>query len=209
MQILGKRFNVLAVAMVAGFLTACTASGDDPGTEYAPNMYHSIPYEPLSQITDKESGAWVSSLDNGVGEYYNSNPNNPNGMTMREPVPNTVKRSKNGYLPYRIPKDSIELAARTLKNPLDSTKAIVDEGKALYGRFCSHCHGEKGTTPGKVGEVFGGVTAYNSLAVKDKPEGHLFHVITQGKGRMASHASQLSVEERWKIVRYVQILQKQ
>lgn len=60
-----------------------------------------------------------------------------------------------------------------------------------------------------VGEVFKGVTPYNSRAVKDKPEGHIFHVITNGKGRMGAHASQVSVEDRWKIVRFVQTLQKQ
>ncbi|MDH5397379.1 MAG: cytochrome c [Cyclobacteriaceae bacterium] len=196
----------LATAFV---LYSCGAGPDNQGLEYAPNMYHSVPYEPLTQITDQSSGNWVSSLDNGVGEYYNSNPNNPHGMTMRVPPANTVRRNKNGYLPYRIPKDSIELAARILKNPLDSTLNVINEGKALYGMFCSHCHGQKGTTPGPAGEIYGGVTSYTSAAVKDKPEGHIFHVISQGKGRMASHASQISVEERWKIVRYVQVLQKQ
>jgi len=196
----------LALSLMLG---SCGAGTNNPGKEFAPNMYHSVPYEPLSQITDDQSGMWVSSLDNEVGEYYNSNPNNPHGMTMREPAPNTVKRTKTGYISYKIPKDSLELAARVLINPLDSSAQVVSEGKELYGRFCSHCHGQKGTEPGLVGEIFGGVTAYNSIAVKDKPEGHIFHVITNGKGRMGSHASQLSSEERWKIVRYVQILQKQ
>ena len=204
-----KNYTIISTLAVSLALGACTAGLNDPGTEYAPNMYHSVPYEPLTQIEDKESGMWVSSLDNGVGEYYNSNPNNPHGMNMRVPPENTVRRSKNGFLPYRIPMDSIEMAARILTNPLDSTEAVISEGRELFGRFCSHCHGQKGTEPGPVGQIYGGVTSYNSAAVKDKPEGHIFHVITMGKGRMASHASQLSIEERWKIVRYVQILQKQ
>ena len=204
-----KNFTIIPALAVIVILGACTAGVNDTGTEYAPNMYHSIPYEPLTQIKDEQSGMWVSSLDNGVGEYYNSNPNNPHGMTMRVPPANTVRRSSGGYLPYRIPKDSLELAARVLRNPLDSTDAVIAEGRELYGRFCSHCHGQKGTEPGPVGQIYGGVTSYNSAAVKDKPEGHIFHVITAGKGRMFSHASQLSQEERWKIVRYVQILQKQ
>ena len=188
-------------------LSSCGADGNNQGMEYAPNMYHSVPYEPLSQIVDKSSGDWVSSLDNGVGEYYNSNPHNPFEMTMRVPPENTVPRSSKGYLPYRIHKDSLELAARVLKNPLDSTAAIVNEGKILYGRYCQHCHGEKGAGDGLVGQTFGGVTPYNSAAVKGKPEGHFYHVITNGKGRMGAHASQVSPEDRWKIVRYVQVLQ--
>ena len=124
-------------------------------------------------------------------------------------IPNTVRRSEKGYLPYRLPKDSIELAARILTNPLDSTEAVISQGKVLYTRMCRHCHGDQGMGDGLVGKVFLGVTPYTSRSVKDKPEGHVFHVITHGKGRMGSHASQLSVDDRWKIVRYVQVLQNQ
>lgn len=41
-------------------LGACAAGGDNPGLEYAPQMYHSIPYEPLTQIKDKGQGKWLS-----------------------------------------------------------------------------------------------------------------------------------------------------
>lgn len=200
----------LAVIGMTWIMASCMgAGGDDPGTEYAPNMYHAVPYEPLNQITDKSAGNWVSSIDDGVGEYYSSNPNNPFGMNVREPVPNTVRRTEQGYLPYRIPKDSIELAARVLRNPLDSTEAVISQGKALFTRMCRHCHGDQGMGDGPVGKVFLGVTPYTSRSVVNKPGGHIFHVITHGKGRMGSHASQLSVDERWEIVRYVQVLQKQ
>jgi mono/diheme cytochrome c family protein len=188
-------------------LLSCSADKDNPGVEYAPNMYHSTPYEPLSQVTDKEIGSWLdSNPDDNHGEFYNSNPYNPYGMTMRDPVPNTVKRSS--YLPYRIPKDSLELAA-FIKNPLASTEEVLKEGKVLYTRYCIHCHGEKGMGEGLVGIAYKGVTAYNSRAVKNKSEGEIFHVITHGKGRMWAHGSQVSIENRWKIVKYVQTLQKQ
>ena len=164
--------------------------------------------EPLKQITDKDAGNWVSSLDNGVGEYYSSNPNNPFEMNMRVPPPNTVPRNDNRFIPYKIHKDSL-IKAALVKNPLDSTKAIVDKGKILFGRYCQHCHGDKGMGDGLVGQVYLGIPAYNTPAIKDKSEGHIFHVITMGKGRMNAHASQVSVTDRWKIVRYVQTLQKQ
>jgi mono/diheme cytochrome c family protein len=191
----------------ATVLASC-AGGDNPGLEYAPNMYHSVAYEPLKQITDETSGEWVSSLENGVGEYYSSNPLNANGMNMRTPAANTVRRSKDGHLPYRLEKDDLEKAI-DIKNPLAMTAGIEAEGKVLYTKFCGHCHGDKGTEPGKVGEVFLGVPAYNSAAVKNRTEGEIFHVITNGKGRMGAHGSQLSIEERWKIVKYVQKLQQQ
>ena len=199
--------NIFLVFTLSLMLLSCSADKDNPGVEYAPNMYHSTPYEPLSQVTDKEIGSWLdSNPDDNHGEFYNSNPYNPYGMTMRDPVPNTVKRSL--YLPYRIPKDSLELAA-LIKNPLASTEEVLKEGRVLYTRYCVHCHGEKGMGDGLVGIAYKGVTAFNSRAVKNKSEGHIFHVITHGKGRMWAHGSQVSIENRWKIVKYVQTLQKQ
>ena len=54
------------------FLLACSAKDDYPGVEYAPNMYHSVPYEPLSQVKDEEIGSWLDSNPNdGHGEFYN------------------------------------------------------------------------------------------------------------------------------------------
>jgi mono/diheme cytochrome c family protein len=199
--------NIFLVFTLSLMLLSCSADKDNPGVEYAPNMYHSTPYEPLSQVTDKEIGSWLdSNPDDNHGEFYNSNPYNPYGMTMRDPVPNTVKRSL--YLPYRIPKDSLELAA-LIKNPLASTEEVLKEGRVLYTRYCVHCHGEKGMGDGLVGIAYKGVTAFNSRAVKNKSEGNIFHVITHGKGRMWAHGSQVSIENRWKIVKYVQTLQKQ
>ena len=196
-------FNIFIIIT----LISCSAKNDDPGVEYAPNMYHSVPYEPLSQVKDEEIGSWLdSNPDDGHGEFYNSNPYNPYSMTMREPVENTVRRGSS--LPYRLPKDSLELSA-SVKSPIDDSEDVLKEAKVLYDRYCVHCHGEKGMGDGSVGKVYKGVTAYNSRAVKDKPEGHIFHVITHGKGRMWGHGSQISIEDRWKIVKYVQTLQRQ
>jgi len=201
--------HYILLIVLAGSIWACKAKNDFPGLEYAPNMYHSVAYEPLTQITDKNAGAWLSNREDGLGEYYNTNNNNPFAMNMREPVPNTVKRNANGYLPYRIPKDSADYAGRVIFNPLDSTAEIVSQGKALFAIYCQHCHGETGHGDGPVGKVFLGVPAYNAGRVKLLPEGQIFHTITFGRGRMMAHGSQVSVEERWKITRYVQVLQNQ
>lgn len=205
-MIFKKYIHLLILAVILG---ACSAEGEFQGYEYAPNMYHSVPYEPLTQITDTEEGELASSIDNGVGEYYNSNPHNPYGMTMRQPASNTVRRNSGDYLPYRIPADSIDLAARVLKNPLDSTDAVIGEGQALYLSYCSHCHGGAGEGDGKVAEVYLGVPSYKVGRYAELSEGHIFHTITYGRGRMYAHGSQIDIADRWKIVRYVQQLQKQ
>lgn len=195
-------------ASAAVLLAACTAGGDNPGREYAPNMYHSVAYEPLTQITDEDAGWIVNSLDARSGEFFNSNRYNPNRMNMREPAPNTVKRNQFGWLPYRLPKDSLEIASKILKNPLDSTVNVLAQGKVLYEVYCDHCHGAKGGGDGKVADKFAGVPNYKSDALINISEGHIFHVITHGKGLMQAHGSQVSPEDRWKIAKYVKTLQK-
>lgn len=214
--------NLFIVFAAAVLLTSCGAGGDNQGLEYAPNMYHSVAYEPYSQITDKDAGQWLTSIEyeDGHGEFYNSNQFNPFRMNLRMPPANTVSRNKKGYLPYRTPKDSLEQASRRLVSPLDTTqnKAILAEGKILYEIYCDHCHGAKGDGEGKVAtgvtidgvehSSYGGVANLKSDALKGISEGHIFHVITMGKGLMQSHGSQVSTDDRWKIARYVKALQQ-
>ena len=202
-------------------LASCGAGGEDPGTEYAPNMYHSVAYEPYSQITDKDAGRWLTSIEypDNHAEHYNSNNFNPHRMNMREPAPHTVKRNAFGWLPYRLPNDSTGLRlSNRLKNPLDSTAEVVASGKALYEMYCDHCHGGKGKGDGKVASgvtvdgkeksAYAGVANLTADAYKGLSEGHIFHVITYGKGLMWPHGSQISPEDRWKIAKYVKTLQK-
>lgn len=198
--------NIIVCLVGIVILSSCTASGDNPGVEYAPNMYHSTPYEPLSQIKEKESLWPDSNPEDGHSEFYNSNPYNAFEMNMLEPVEGTVRRGD--YLPYRLEKDSVA-QANELKIPFEVTEDVVKKGKALYDRFCEHCHGDKGMGDGMVGQVYLGVPAYNAGTTKDLSEGHIFHVITHGIRRMGAHGSQISEDDRWKIVTYVQTLQQQ
>lgn len=199
----------IGLVILVSFLLSCSAKDDYQGLEFAPNMYHSVPYEPMTQITDKDAGNWVNSDSDIYGEYFNSNPNNPHMMNLRTPPAHVVARSKSGYLPYRIHKDSIEYAGKYVKNPLDSTAELVSQGKALFEIFCISCHGPTGQGDGLVGQVMMGVPAYNVGRVKDLPEGWIFHTITHGRGRMYPLGAQIPIENRWKIVRYVQTLQNQ
>ncbi len=211
----------------AVLLASCGAEGNDQGLEYAPNMYHSVAYEPYSQITDEDAGRWLTSIDypatteggKGHAEFFNSNRFNPHRMNMREPAPNTVPRNPQGWLPYRIPNDSTGLRlANRLRNPLDSSVAVLGAGKALYEMYCDHCHGAKGEGNGKVAEgvtidgvqkgAYAGVPNYKSDALRNITEGHIFHVITYGKNLMWPHGSQISPADRWKIAKYVKTLQK-
>lgn len=175
-----------AVLFSSAILVACS-NDQDPGIEYAPDMYHSVALDPYSQVKENKF--------------------NPGGMNMRQPAPGTVARGKEGYNLY-LSENTAEAAGGELLNPLEKTEKHLAEGKILYTRFCAPCHGEQGDGQGLVGQKFKGVPSYTAGRVATLPGGHIFHVITNGRGRMMPHASQVDPKERWKIVMYVQQLQK-
>lgn len=195
--------NITLALAIATFSTAALTSCSDnnsTGWEFAPNMYNSRAYEPLTQ--------------------WRENNINADGKNMRSPVAGTVARANyqtsflqddstvvNDLMVYNLPKDSIAIAEVSLKNPIPWSEKAEEEGKVLYERNCLHCHGEKGAGDGAVGKVYKGVPNYASDAYKSMNDGHIYHVITFGKGRMWAHASQVNPEERWKIVHYVHRLQ--
>jgi mono/diheme cytochrome c family protein len=198
------RIKFIFVASIVAGLMSCGSDPNDTGTEFAPNMYHSVGYEPMSQTAG------------------DSNTINPLGMNMRLPVKGTVSRKsytgsdslKQAFLTQEltaktIPTDSISYSEKSLFNPIAATPENIEAGKLQYERFCQHCHGETGKGDGLVAKAYKGVPVYSSDALKTMNDGHIYHVITHGKGRMWAHGSQISSENRWKIVLYVHELQKQ
>lgn len=190
-----KLINKIATLLVGVvILASCNHNFDyipehkTPRLEYAPQMYHSEAYEPVTQIVDS----------NNV-EHYNTSPGNK-GMNLREPVAGTIKR---GFVPYKLAKDSLQYAAGNVKSPFVVDEALLTQGEVLYKRYCAHCHGAEGKGDGPVSEKFLGIANLTGGQLKEVSEGHIFHVISTGKGRMLSHASQVSQEERWKIAHYV------
>ncbi|MBI1185220.1 c-type cytochrome [bacterium] len=176
---------------------------NNPGYEYAPAMYHSYPYEPLTQVTNENATSW----------YYNSTPYNDykgkyksNSLT---PVAGTIARGKlDYYFEYENNDSGRAMAARNLVNPIELNDYTLNEGKRLFNLYCDHCHGEKGDGNGSLveaGKIPTPGEYYGKL--KDREAGSIFHTITYGKGIMGSHASQLSPEQRWLIVNWVQIMQ--
>jgi len=180
---------VFASALFGLVLTSFTSCGkkdvNSPGVEFMPDMYRSPSLEYYG----------IHTVD---GDTLNS---------AKKPVEGTVSR---GYIPYVYSNtpEGYEQAGLNLHNPYASQKdAFEKDGEVLYGKFCVHCHGAAGAGDGKVaGKLPGPPPAYNG-ALKNLPEGKIFHSITYGKNSMGSHASQLTQEERWKLVFYVQKLQ--
>lgn len=207
MRMLKLITKYLAFLAAGSFLISCAAGENDTGLEYAPQMYHATSYEPLTQIMDENAGNWLDSNDeDGHGEFYNSNPYNPYKMTMRKPVANTVRRGQ--PLPYRYTVDELETAALVESPMATDDESVVKKGKELYESYCQHCHGAGGAGDGLVAAAYAGVANLNGAAYVEISEGHIFHVITYGKGLMGAHGSQVSPDDRWRIARYIKELQK-
>jgi mono/diheme cytochrome c family protein len=204
------KFNTLYIFSVVIGLTfvlgACTKDPNNTGLEYAPQMYVSKAYEPYTQIE--------------------ANKINPLGLNVREPAPYTIPRRRfstvfqsadssgkitgtRDVMVYNIPKDDFEMAAKVLKNPYQPTEEILAQGQVLFERYCSPCHGKQGDAKGTVAEMYKGVANLTGAAYKNLPAGHIYHVITHGKGRMWPHGSQINPDERWKVVNYVHKLMGQ
>ncbi len=183
---------ILPVATVVS-VASCNNDPKSPGYEYMPEMYDAIGYEANS-----------------------ANPNYKDSITDQQPVAGTIARGDDIYssvdrmpYPFEDTPDGYEAAGTNLHNPLERTDANMVEGKRLYENFCTHCHGAKGQGDGLVVKFNGPKPfAYNSDALKDLSEGKMFHVTQYGKNMMGSHASQLTASQRWKIIMYVQTMQK-
>ncbi len=201
---------VIIMAMILSAILmalSCGVSKKDKGWEYFPDMAYT---------GDHPEAA--------VYEAYDPNSNFKDGKTSRRPVKGTIPR---GYSPHNFPdrgsitiklkdgkysmnfatmddkkkKEDAEKAGRELKNPVTINDKVLERGKRLYMRNCAVCHGAKGK--GK-GQVQVGATDLTSDKMKNYPSGRLYYVITKGNVTMPSYASQVSANDRWKIVHYLE-----
>lgn len=194
---MNKRYIVSAAFVLVASVAMLSSCRDkkSTGLEYARNMYDHLAYEQDAP-----------------------NKNFANGQTAQNPVAHTVPV---GFVKYPYANDEAGLAAAmALVNPVAPNEKNLAEGKHLFNVFCAPCHGEKGDGQGhivKLDKGISGVPAYfgdatssrkDAMPMKDLPAGRIYHTIMYGLNAMGSHASQLTPTERWKVVAYVQELQK-
>jgi mono/diheme cytochrome c family protein len=97
---------------------------------------------------------------------------------------------------------SRERADLRLQNPIP-TEAPVDAGRALYGVYCSPCHGIDAAGDGVVAPYFGSIPDLTSAEMQQHGDGWFYATITNGTERMPRYISELTPEERWQIVHFL------
>jgi mono/diheme cytochrome c family protein len=187
-------YTLLAIAGIASLMSACSAGGNNTGTEYAPNMYVSEAYEPMTQLATEDD-----KNPNG------SNTVNEHGLNMRLPAKHTIARGQLEYATYNMPKSNENYEAATAwTNPLPKTAHNLADGKRLYNINCTPCHGEDGLGKGTIvaDGKFPQVPAYPDRLPTINP-GKAFYSVTHGKNLMGSYASVLTPTQRWQVIHYI------
>jgi len=165
-----------------------------PGSVYMPDMAYSRAYESYAK---RDTTVFTMDPNDASHKiFYNS-----------KPVAGTIRRGE--LFPFNVPNDSNGLLnlSSLVKNPLAplTTTDSIEAGR-LFNINCGVCHGAKGEANGPVAPKVGGVKSIIT-ASPGFSDGRIFFVMEYGQNNMGSYASQLSREQRWRIVQYIRTLE--
>ena len=221
MKNLTSIYSLATVCLASLLLWSCgRAGGEDTGSEYMPDMAHSIAYE-ANYNSYYYNNTW------GGEEAYEAY------AGPRKPVKGTVAR---GYLPstyqqledYRTSAEETHVALQekvrdmmmadaSIKNEIVPTskselEKTLAEGGHLYSINCEVCHGEEADGNGILyNEGEWKYSAKPANLVNEEfsaaTDGRFLNAILHGKGMMQSHADKMSPMERWKVIHYIRSMQ--
>jgi len=204
---------------ILAFAACQQPGGNTTGSEYMPDMGHSIAYE-ANYYNYYYQNTWGTEE-----EYYKM-------AQPRLPVKGTIPRTSTGKNGISIPgvgsmpyayADTEEERTRAMneliENPYPITAKGLAEAKELYEVSCGICHGNKGDGAGYLvrdEDPMKGITAgkypvqpANFLLDEfvNASNGRYYHAIMHGKNLMGGYADKLSYEERWNVIHYIRSLQ--
>jgi mono/diheme cytochrome c family protein len=235
MQRLKYSFYILVAVLV---LNACKpAGGDFAGSEYMPDMAHSIAYE-ANVYTTYGLNTWDSASTLSLKEL--SIPKEPVAGTVPrgyagvaldgehasdvmkvmagKDAVNSISVPTNGSAPYYYGDTEDErnrAIAEIIENPFPITEEGLARGEELYNTFCGICHGEKGDGLGYLYDTEKNPNAKYIAAPANflvdphinASNGRYYHAIMYGKNVMGAYKDKISYEERWQVIHYIRALQ--
>lgn len=174
---------LLAVVLVAALLTR--RDNTRPNFDFLPDMQYSPAYQ-----------------------AYAENPNFKNGRTLQTPPEGTLAQDAMPLHFGATPAEAVR-AGVELNSPIEpDDKAAMARGENIYRVYCQVCHGPTGAGDGPVtkrGVPSMPVATGNSVKMKD---GQIFHILTYGRGNMASYAGVMTPNDRWSVIRFLRTLQE-
>lgn len=226
-----------AVLTILLFNACSPADGNHPGSEYMPDMAHSVAYEANVytyyglNTWDEGSTFKLKELSNPrlpvsgtvprgyAGVYFaDAAKRNEVMATLKgENSVNAVSVTPNGHVPYYY-EDTEEERQRAIdeiiENPYPITAEGLERGEALYNTLCGICHGEKGDGLGYLVAEDNPNAVYPAAPANFLLDEHLnasngryYHAIMYGKNVMGAYADKINYEERWQVIHWIRALQ--
>lgn len=222
-------FAILTVMVLA---SCQQPGGNSPGSEFMPDMAHSIAYEANTYTyysfntwgTEKEYYHYAKPRTSVPGTVARGSagaaldPNNAdkiNKSLTGELTNSGIAVPENGNVPYAYAdteEDRLKASQEIIQAPFPITEAGLKHGKEMYNIYCGICHGEKGDGQGYLVREDGGkYPAQPANLILDQyvdmTNGAYYHAIVYGKNMMGGYADKLSYKERWEVIHYMRALQ--
>ena len=108
--------------------------------------------------------------------------------------------------------DLFQPVVQALPNPVASDEASLARGEVLFNRMCAVCHGAAGVgAQANIIEKYPLLMAFNlsGPVVAGYSDGYIYGIMRVGRGLMPPYGHQISHFDRWNIVNYVRVLQRQ
>jgi mono/diheme cytochrome c family protein len=102
--------------------------------------------------------------------------------------------------------------AEAKKNPLPSDENTITAGKAVYKSKCQRCHGPGGLGDGPDADPDATeMDLTNPKRAERNPDGVVYYKVLNGRGRpkMPAFKDELTEQQIWSVIAYVQTLRKQ
>ena len=132
------------------------------------------------------------------------------GRAERPQVVGTVARGQlDSYLNRHLYHGESDDGSFAADYPIEIDAAALERGKERFQIFCALCHDDLGYGDGLV--IQRGMKrppSYHEKRLQEQSPGYFFHVISNGIGAMYDHADRINVVDRWKIVAWIQTLQR-
>ncbi|HUJ29128.1 MAG TPA: cytochrome c [Myxococcales bacterium] len=138
---------------------------------------------------------------------FAANPQFEDGRAMRDPPAGTVPRERIIQRPeLTTGKDRSGQDVKAI--PIQLTPEVMQAGRERFDIYCSVCHGLLGDGVSLVSTQMSLRPPPSLHKLRSPSPAHVFQVVTEGFGLMASYAPQLTAEERWAVVAYVEALRR-
>src|SRR3954470_11126237 len=138
---------------------------------------------------------------------FAANPQFEDGRAMRPPPEGTVPRERQTMRP-EITTGRDRTGQIISAIPIAVTKDLMLQGRTRFEIHCAICHGLVGDGVSLVATQMSLRPPPNLHHLRNPNPGHIFQVVSEGFGLMASYAAELTPQERWAVVAYVEALRR-